>query len=131
MFFAYMVLRPSLGVLEPSQRPRLWNTVFPRFFAWVWAAVIALPATGYAMVFAAFGGFADAGVHVHVMHAVGWVMIALFVFLYAVPFRRFQNALAGDGEPAKHLTLVRRIVAVNLTLGLITSAVAAWGRFAA
>ena len=73
MFFAYMVLRPSLGILEPPQRPALWNTVFPRFFAWVWVAVIVLPATGYAMVFAAFGGFADAGVHVHVMHALGWV----------------------------------------------------------
>ncbi len=60
MFFAYMVLRPSLGILEPPPRPRLWNTVFPRFFAWVWVAVIALPATGYAMVFTAFGGFADA-----------------------------------------------------------------------
>ena len=31
MFFAYMVLRPSLGILEPPQRPRLWNTVFPAF----------------------------------------------------------------------------------------------------
>ena len=131
MFFAYMVLRPSLGVLEPPQRPALWNTVFPRFFAWVWVAVIALPVTGYAMVFGAFGGFADAGVHVHVMHALGWVMIALFVFLYAVPFRRFQSALAGGGEAGKHLTLISRIVAVNLVLGLITSAVAAWGRFAA
>ncbi len=125
MFFAYMVLRPSLGILEPPQRPALWNTVFPRFFPWVWVAVIVLPATGYAMV------FADAGVHVHVMHALGWVMIALFVFLYAVPFRRFQSALAGGGEAAGHLTLIRRIVAVNLVLGLITSAVAAWGRFAA
>ncbi len=131
MFFAYMVLRPSLGVLEPPQRPALWNTVFPRFFAWVWAAVIVLPATGYAMVFAGFGGFADAGLHVHVMHVIGCVMIALFVFLYLAPFRRFQKALAGDGEAAKHLTLIRRIVAVNLVLGLITSAVAAWGRFAA
>ena len=35
------------------------------------------------------------------------------------------------GEAAGHPTLVRRIVAVNLVLGLITSAVAAWGRFAA
>jgi len=49
----------------------------------------------------------------------------LFVFLYAVPFRRFQSALAGGGEAAGHLTLIRRIVAVNLVLGLITSAVAA------
>ncbi|MCH8214412.1 MAG: hypothetical protein IIC54_10140, partial [Proteobacteria bacterium] len=71
MFFAYMVLRPSLGVLEPPQRPALWNAVFPRFFAWVWVAVIALPVTGYAMVFDAFGGFANAGVHVHVMHVLG------------------------------------------------------------
>ncbi|MCZ6465808.1 MAG: hypothetical protein O6829_00840, partial [Alphaproteobacteria bacterium] len=76
-------------------------------------------------------GFADAGVHVHVMHALGWVFSALFVFVYAGPFRRFQRALAGGGEAGKHLTLIRRIVAVNLVLGLITSAVAAWGRFAA
>ena len=56
MFFAYMVLRTALGPLDPRQRLELWSPVLPRFFAWVWAAVIALPATGYGQVFIDFGG---------------------------------------------------------------------------
>ena len=44
MFFAYVVLRPAVGDIEPaSERLKLWARVFPRFFAWVWAVVIVLP----------------------------------------------------------------------------------------
>ena len=36
MFFAYVVLRPSLSVLEPIQRIALHTQVFRRFFLVVW-----------------------------------------------------------------------------------------------
>jgi hypothetical protein len=29
-----------------------------------------------------FGGFAGAGLHIHLMQMIGWLMIALFVWLF-------------------------------------------------
>jgi uncharacterized membrane protein len=131
MFFAYMVLRPSAGMLEPPARLTLWRGAFERFFPWVWASIVALLASGYGMLFLALGGFAGAGVHVHVMNLVGLVMTALFLHLYFAPWRRMQRALdAGDhGAAAKQLGQIRMIVAINLALGLITSVIGASGRY--
>src|SRR3712207_2743588 len=85
MFFAYMALRPAAGALEPPQRLTLWRGTFDRFFPWVWAAVAALLVSGYAMIFLYFGGFSGAGLHVHVMHGIGLVMMALFAHLFFAP----------------------------------------------
>ena len=72
MFFAYVILRPSMPVLEPPpQRLKLWLAVFGRFFPWVWAAVILLPVTGYLQVFTDYGGLSGAGPHIHAMQAIG------------------------------------------------------------
>ncbi len=131
MFFAYMVLRPSLGFLEPPQRLTLWNHVFGKFFVWVWIAVVVLPATGYGQVYMDFGDFAAAGLHVRIMHIMGLVMIALFLFLFFVTFRAYRQAVAAADWPraGRLLVVIRRIVATNLVLGLVTSAVGTSGRF--
>ena len=131
MFFAYMVLRPSAGPLEPEMRLALWHRVFRRFFPWVWASIVALLASGYGMVFLYLGGFAGAGGSIHVMQALGIVMMLLFLHLYFVPWRRFGDAVEGRQFPeaAKHLDQIRRIVAINLVLGLLTIFVGASGRF--
>ena len=131
MFFAYQVLRPvAASGLEPPQRLPLWRGVFSRFFPWVWVAVVGLPVTGYGLVFGFYGGLANAGWHVHLMQATGWVMIALFLHLYFSPWRAMRAALdAGDLPKAgAALNRIRQIVGVNLLLGLITAAVAAGGR---
>jgi len=131
MFFAYVVLRPAVGALEPLPRLTLWRDVFARFFPWVWASVLALLLSGYGMLLFGLGGFAGAGVHVHLMQALGLVMMALFGHLYFVPWRRLQRALAGgDGAAAAgQLGQIRRIVLINLGLGLVTSVIGASGRF--
>lgn len=131
MFFAYLILRPSAGPLEPPERLKLWSRVFARFFPWVWAAVVALPATGYWQVMMDFGGFKNVGLHVHVMQALGLVMIFLYVYLFGGPYTRFQKAVAAADWPAAggQLNTIRRIVGTNLVLGLIVSAVGASGRF--
>jgi uncharacterized membrane protein len=131
MFFAYVILRPAIGGIEPAgERPKLWARVFPRFFVWVWAAVIVLPVTGYWRVFIDFGGFAGTGPYIHVMHILGWVMIGLYVYLFAVIHRRFQDKVtSGDMAAAGgQLAQIRRIVGINLALGIIVTAVAAFGR---
>jgi uncharacterized membrane protein len=131
MFFAYMVLRPSAGPLEPPSRLGLWQRVFSRFFPWVWASIVALLASGYAMLFLHFGGFAGAPPHINVMQATGILMLLLFLHLYFAPWRRFSRAVEAGASPdaAAALDQIRRIVAINLVLGLITVAVGASGRF--
>ena len=131
MFFAYVVLRPSAGALESEARLALWHRVFRRFFPWVWASIAVLLASGYGMIFLYFGGFAGAGLYIHVMQGIGIVMMLLFLHLFFVPWRRFSAAVERRHFPAagKHLNQIRRIVAANLVLGLLTVIVGASGRF--
>jgi hypothetical protein len=82
MFAIYVCLRPALGTLEPPHRLRLMRVTFQKFFPWVWLAIMLLIASGYWMVFTTFGGFAGAGLYIHLMQVIGWLMIALFVWLF-------------------------------------------------
>ncbi len=130
MFFAYMVLRPSAGPLETEARLQLWQRVFQRFFPFVWASIAVLLLSGYGMMVLAFGGFAGAPLFVHVMQALGIMMMMLFLHLYFAPWRRFSEAVSGNDFPtaAAQLAQIRRIVAINLVLGLATIVVGASGR---
>jgi len=131
MFFAYMALRPAALALEPPLRLPLFRRAFDRFFPWVWAAIIALLVTGYGMIFLHFGGFAQVGVHVHVMHGIGLVMMALFLHLFFAPWRRLKLAVDAGNWPegGRNLGQIRRVVGINLVLGLITVAVGSSGRY--
>ena len=131
MFFAYMALRPAALELEAPQRLALWLRTFKHFFAWVWGSVVVLPVSGYWMVFAVFGGFHNAGVHVQIMHIVGIIMILLFLHVYFAPYRRLKRALADSdfAAAAKQLSEIRVRVAINLTLGLIVIVVATSGAY--
>lgn len=131
MAFALLTLRPALGVLPPEQRLAVQEAVFARFFRLVWHAMPALLVTGWALLFGWYGGFAGAGWHVHLMHLTALIMAAVFVAVVLGPWRGFRAARAqGDlGAAAAAGGRVRRLVWVNLGLGLATVAVAAWGRF--
>jgi uncharacterized membrane protein len=130
-FFAYVALRPSVAPLEPPLRLALWRRTFDRFFPWVWICAFMLPVTGFGLVITAFGGFANVGLHIHIMNGIGIVMIFLFVILYGGPYKGFTDAVDKEDWPtaAARLQTIRRLVAINLTLGLITTAVGASGRF--
>jgi uncharacterized membrane protein len=131
MFFAYLVLRPAAAAVDPHVRLELWGQVFRRFFPWVWASIAALLLSGYGMVFFGLGGFRGAGVHVHLMQAIGLLMIVLFLHLYFAPWPRLRRALAtGDYEMAtRQLKQIRWLVGTNVALGLLTSAIGASGRY--
>ena len=132
MFFAYAVLRPAVGGIEPAtERARLWRRVFHRFFLLVTLSVLVLLATGYGMLFLVFGGFAGAGVYIHIMHAIGWIMFLAYGHLRFAAWPKFRNAVdAGDFDQAgKRLALIRKIVLVNLVLGMITVVIAGTGPY--
>ena len=131
MFFAHQVLRPAAASLEPGPRLTLWSLVLGRFFAWVFAAIILLLVTGYAVVFAVYAGFGGVGLHVHLMQGIGIVMMLLFFHLYFAPWRRFRAAVARQdwAEGGLHLGHIRAIVTINLVLGVIVVAIGSSGRY--
>ena len=134
MFFAYTALRPvAASLLEPPLRLPLWSQTFARFFSWVWAAVLLLPLTGYWMILVPFEGFANAGGHIHLMQLTGWTMIAIFLHIYFAPYRRLRQAVVAQDWPegTKQLALIRKLVGINLILGIVTVVVATGGAYLA
>ncbi|MBI5163044.1 MAG: CopD family protein [Magnetospirillum sp.] len=132
MYFAHMVLRLPVTEMAPAERLGLWGRVLPRFFVWVWLAVIVLLATGYGVLLAGYrGGIAGGALHVDIMQATGLVMMVLFVALFFGPWRRMRAALGSGDLPtaAAAQGWIRRIVTVNLILGLFTIFVGAAGTF--
>ena len=132
MFYAFMAMRPAVAqVVDPSQRGELWSQTLGRFFVWIWLSIAVLLLTGYWMVFSVFGGMAGAGGHVHAMQGLGIVMILLFLHVYFAPFRRLKQAVAkGDAEEGqRRVAQIRRLVGINLILGLIVVVIGSGGRY--
>lgn len=131
MFFTYVVLRPTLTALDPAQRITLFAGVFKRFFPWVWMAVLLLPLSGYWLILKHFGGFGTSPVYVHIMHLLGLIMIALFIFLYYSPYRTLKACVAKElwAEAGVALNRVRQIVLINLIIGLILVVAVYSGRY--
>ena len=127
MFFAWMILRPAVGAsLEAPQRLQLWNAVFPRFFVWVWLAVLLLPITGMGMWHMSFHGFEHAPRHVHMMAGIYLAMLALYLRISLLLLPRFQAAVHAQTWPVagEVLAKIRRLVGINLLLGLAVIAIA-------
>jgi len=129
MAFALMVLRPSLGVLEPPQRLALHGAVFTRFFRIVWHAMPIILLTGYAMLFGYYGGFGGVNAAVHLMHLFGLIMAAVFIYIVFSPWPMLRTALETDDRAGAIVSLdrIRKLILLNLWLGLATVAIAAFG----
>ncbi|MCK4705835.1 MAG: CopD family protein [Gammaproteobacteria bacterium] len=132
MMFAHMMLRPAaVQVLEPPLRLALWVQVFKNFFLWVWIAIITLLLSGYWMVFSVFDGFANVGIHIHIMHGLGIVMILIFMHVFFVPYRKLRHAVIVENfqEGGAKLAQIRQLVGINILIGLIISIIASAGRY--
>ncbi len=130
MFFAYMVLRPAaVEVLQPPERLRLWHNVFSRFFNWVWGAVGAILATGLYLIYQ-YGGMAHVPGYVHGMLALGLAMVAIYSYVFFVYYVQLGMHVGKERwkEAGEVLGKIRKLVAVNLSLGLLTIAVVEIGR---
>lgn len=131
MFFAHLILRPSSEYLPMPLRVGLWARALRRFMVWVWGAVILLPITGYAMIFYGFGGFGGLALYIHLMQGLGWIMIGLFLYVYYFPYRGLMRMYRESliPEAGMYIQRIRRVVSVNLTLGLIVALIGAMGRY--
>jgi uncharacterized membrane protein len=132
MVFAILVLRPAMATLDPPQRLALHQGVLARFFRLVWHAMPIVLLSGWVLLFGWYGGFRGAGWHVHVMHLLALLMAAVFVGIVTGPWKAFRAAMAREDRPAAAAAAdnIRQLVTANMALGLITVAIAAWGRFA-
>jgi uncharacterized membrane protein len=127
MFFGHVVLRPSVGALELPARLALWERVLRRFFMWVWLSIAALLVSGFVMVFIGYGGFAVLPPNISLMMTIGVLMAAIFTYIYFVPWQRFSRSVATADWPSAERSIkkIRRLVGLNLLLGLATVVLAA------
>ena len=101
MFAAYMCLRPAARPLEPPQRLKLWRAFFQKFFpGGPGSRFAAARRTGHRMVFMTFGGFAKLPLHVNLMQGLGWLMIALYLWLFHGPWLAFKRAVEAENWAA-------------------------------
>jgi len=130
MFFAYVVLRPSAAeVLQPPERLRLWDKVFKQFFNWVWLAVFLVLVSGFYTIYL-MGGFAGLPMYINLMMLMGITMMLIYVYVFFKCYVPFNLHVAKQEWPAAGamLATIRKLVALNLSIGLLTVAVVILGR---
>ena len=122
MFFAYVVLRPSMAAIEAPQRMLLHTRVFKKFFLVVWHAMPLILITGGAML-ALQWNMATLPWQINAMMGLGLLMAAVFLVIVFGPYRQFRRT-TDRNRMASSLDSIRKLIGVNLVLGLITVIVA-------
>ncbi len=122
LFFAYVVLRPSMAAIEAPQRMLLHTRVFKKFFLVVWHAMPLIIITGLAML-ALNWDMAKAPWQLNAMMGLGLLMAAVFLAIFFGPYRQFRRT-TDRNRMASRLDAIRKLVGVNLVLGVLTVIVA-------
>jgi len=128
MTVMHFAVRPAAVVtLEPPARLTFMAAALGRFFNWVTGAVLVIIASGLAMAIAA--GFANLHWSVHAMLTLGLVMAAIYGHIRMAAFPRLTRAVADKQWPAgaAALGLIRKMVSLNLALGVVVIVLAVLG----
>lgn len=127
LFFLTILLPPALATQDAPERHALWARLLPRFFTASWVAAAVALASGFALLFSLYGGFAVAGRHIHVMAGFGIVMTVALAWTYMAPLKRFEEAEEA-AETAKAEAALRRVLGwQRLVLALGVGALVAGG----
>jgi uncharacterized membrane protein len=129
MWTLHLAVRPAaVELLQPAQRLPLMSAVLGRFLAWALLAVLLTLVSGVAMM--AGGGVRGMHPSVHLMALLGLVMALIYAWVRWGLYPKLKAAVATQDWPAAgaRLDAIRRLVATNLVLGVITIAVATVGR---
>jgi uncharacterized membrane protein len=128
IFFSHFFLRPVLKqTLEPPARIQLALGVFRRFFPIVWLCILILWVTG---AWVSIVHYSKAvGVHVMLMAGIALVMTLVFSYLVAFPYRTMQSSVDDENwrRASAKFSSIRKLMALNLVLGLTTVMVAIVG----
>ena len=125
MAFMLFCLRPAARVLEPPARVTLMHAALKRFMTVAAIAIAVIFVCGAAMVGIAWRAASRAGLAFNMpldwytMIAVFFVMLAVFIHIRSVLFRRLGEAVQAGRWPdgAAALATIRWEVSVNLVLG--------------
>ncbi|SFI18808.1 CopD family protein [Nitrosomonas sp. Nm34] len=129
MFFAYMVLRPTAAqLLDSPLRLKLWHGVFSRFFPWVFLSVGLILASGLYMIMQ-MGGFMAVRLYIHLMFALGLVMMLIFIYVFFSTFKNLNYHITREEWSSAGMVLgqIRLLIGINLILGMVTITVAVLG----
>ena len=124
MAYALLVLRPSLGLLDQTQRVSVHLQTLTRFFRLVWHVMPIVLVTGWAMYFLREGGLANPDWHINAMQGLGIVMAAVFLYAYFGPFRKARRAIRP--QPATFES-IRSLVSLDLAIGAAIVVIASLG----
>ncbi len=119
--YALFVLRPSLALLDTTQRNSVQLQTLKRFFLLVWYAMPVMLVSGWAMEAVPMGGFGNPDWHIQAMQGLAVVMAAVYLFTFFGPYRRARRAMRP--QPAT-FDRIRSLVTLNLFLGAIVVVIA-------
>lgn len=131
LFFLVVVLGPSAKSLDAAAASSFWYGTLSRSLAWGWLSLALIVVTGVAMVFLVFGGYGYIPNIHRVNMAIGIPAIALYGYVYLVPWRQFSRAVRSNDRvvAAKKLRQVRTLLATILVLALSAAFTSALGRY--
>ena len=127
MAFAHFFLRPAVAQLEASVRLRLMHDVLGRFFKAVLVVSLLTLVSGVWMLgrvakqVVQSGGSFEMPLAWTIMAVLGVVMVAIFMHIRFVLFKRLGQAVAASdwGAGGAVMAQIRRWVAFNLGTGIL------------
>ena len=127
MAFAHFFLRPAVAQLEASVRLRLMHDVLGRFFKAVLVVSLLTLVSGVWMLgrvakqVVQSGGSFEMPLAWTIMAVLGVVMVAIFMHIRFVLFKRLGQAVAASdwGAGGAAMAQIRRWVAFNLGTGIL------------
>ena len=127
MSFAHFFLRPAVAQLEAPVRLRLMHDVLGRFFQAVLVAALLTLASGVWMLgrvakqVVQSGGSFEMPLAWTIMAILGVVMVAIFMHIRFVLFKRLGQAVAASEwtEGGVAMAQIRRWVSINLGTGIL------------
>ena len=116
MIYAAFVLKPSLGLLDPTQRASIHLQTLNRFFRIVWHTMPTVLVTGWLLIYHD-GGFAVVPWPINLMQLFGLIMAGVFARIYFGPFQKARRAI----RPQQGMfDSIRSLVILNTGLGVLT-----------
>jgi len=130
-FVALVLLRPGAPSPDSAVILTLWRDVVGRLLLRAWIGIVALLASGHAIVHLAFGSLVAAGAYVRVMLGLGLLLAVVFAYLQLVPWQRFRRAvMASEWVLAeRNISRVRTLLAIAVAVGSVTVAIGSGGRY--
>jgi uncharacterized membrane protein len=125
LFCMSVMVSPAGRDLDATAIAFHWQRVLARFFTWAWIALLLIVATGIALVQVRFGGFSNMPALHRANTAIGVPAIALFAYVFLVPWRRYCRSIAKSEWSAAERLLghVRIVLAIILVLGVVASVI--------